>query len=159
MKAALRASAINDLGNRFDDALENCMQQASMARGGASALIEGVRVIGLLHQHLDKDIDEEKLDLEQAKVVKSWLIKASTALENLSKQYENRILLAEGQVRAWKETVSLTKKAYELELSKMPKDIEEMQAQADVTNAPEGRKPKPPIKARRQGAEKNAKNT
>lgn len=159
MKAALRATAISELGNRFDDALEGSVQQASMARGGVGALMEGVRIMGLLHQHLDKDIEEDKLDLEQAKVVKSWLNKASTALENLSKQYENKILLAEGQVRAWKETINITKKAYELELSKMPKDIEQLVPQSEVTNPVEGRKPKPSIKARRQSAEKNAANT
>lgn len=159
MKAALRATAISELGNRFDDALENSVQQASMARGGAIAIMEGVRVIGLLSQRLDKDIDDDKLDLEQAKMVKSWLDRAANAMENLSKQYENKILLAEGQVRAWKETIGITKKAYELELSKMPKDIEPTTSQSEVTNAPEGRKPKPSIKARRQSAEKNAENT
>lgn len=157
MKAALRAAAIHDLGVRLEDKLEAGTAAVATAKGAVGAFAEGARALGALSAKLDEDIEKGDLDLEQAKVVKTWLGRAQAVIENMGRQSENRVLLAEGQLRGWREAIDIVRKTYDLERAQVPvapipqpvDAPEEMVAQDEVP-APTRKKS---IKARRQAVE------
>ena len=150
-KAALRASAIFDLGGRFEDALEGAQTRASEARGSVSAFSQGARAAAALEAHVDRDVEEGKLSLEEAKIAKLWLGRSRAALENLGRQAEGLVLMTEGELRAWRATVEISKKTHELELAKVPRarlaPLEEVAPAAPDA----GRRPS--VKERRLAAE------
>lgn len=157
MKAALRAAAVHDLGVRFEDRLEAGTASVASARGAVGAFAEGAKALSALSLKLDDDIEKEIIDLEQAKLVKTWLGRAQAVIENMGRQAENRVLLAEGQLRAWREVLDLTRKTYDLEAAQIPSQVaapvpqpvDEMASQSEISPPPR----KKSIKARRQSAE------
>jgi hypothetical protein len=162
MKAALRASALHDIGERFEDRLEASSGAVNAARGAVSGLAEGSRAIGSLSRLIDEEIDKGELELETGAVVKKWIARAGAALDNLGKQAENRVLIAEGSLRAWKDAIETTKKAYDLEIARIPKPEEASEPEASeprdpladmASEDPPKRTRKKSIKARRQAAE------
>ncbi len=158
MKAALRAAAVHDLGVRFEDRLEAGTASVASARGAVGAFAEGAKALSALSVKLDDDIEKEVIDLEQAKLVKTWLGRAQAVIENMGRQAENRVLLAEGQLRAWREVLDLTRKTYDLEAAQIPSQVaapvpqptDEMAPQSEISPPPPRKKS---IKARRQSAE------
>jgi hypothetical protein len=98
-----------------------------------------------LSVHVDKEVDEDKLDLEQAKLVKLWLSRAVQATHNLFLNAQNQVLVTQGKVNGLTSVVALTKKY---------KDEEEMKVRVAVAQVeshkrePEGR-PGPTIKEQR----------
>lgn len=162
MKAALRASALHEIGERFEDRLEGSSSNVASARGAVAAFAEGSRAIASLSRLLDEEIDKGEIELEQGAAIKKWITRAGAALDNLGKQSENRVILAEGALRAWREAIDLTRKAYDLEVSRIPAPEPEPQAepQAEPEQSSEASEDEPKkktrkksIKARRQAAE------
>jgi hypothetical protein len=160
MKAALRASALHEIGERFEDRLEGSSSNVASARGAVAAFAEGSRAIASLSRLLDEEIDKGEIELEQGAAIKKWITRAGAALDNLGKQSENRVILAEGALRAWREAIDLTRKAYDLEVSRIPAPEPEPEPQAEPEQSSEASEDEPKkktrkksIKARRQAAE------
>jgi hypothetical protein len=160
MKAALRASALHEIGERFEDRLEGSSSNVASARGAVAAFAEGSRAIASLSRLLDEEIDKGEIELEQGAAIKKWITRAGAALDNLGKQSENRVILAEGALRAWREAIDLTRKAYDLEVSRIPAPEPQAEPQAEPEQSSEASEDEPKkktrkksIKARRQAAE------
>lgn len=154
-KAALRASALHDLGVRQDDALEGAQHAAHQARGAVGAYGLGAKAIAKLEGHVDTDVEEGKLTLAEAKPIKLWLGRARAAIESMGKQSEGQVLMAEGRVLGLKASIELTRKAHEVELRQIPP------ARIVSDEVPQGDRPSDArpagVKARRQAAAKPAK--
>lgn len=134
-KAALRASAIFELGERFDDKLERKRSDMSSAKGAVAAFSEAGKSVEGLMVHVDKELEEEKITLEQAKTIKSWMTRCQYAILSLNKKAENQVFIAQGQVAAIIEVIESTKKFYDVESSKIPK-IEDFEQPEEAVDEP-----------------------
>ena len=114
-KGAIRASAIHDLGVRFDDSLDSATARSHESRGAVAAFSAARQSMASLMQHVDRDIDEGKLSIDEATLVKLWLSRALNACEGLFRQSENRVLMCEGELRAIRHVVDITGKTFEIE--------------------------------------------
>ena len=156
-KAVVRSAAIFELGEKFEDKLEAKVANINIAKGAAAALSEAQKSIEAISGHVDKDLDDGKIDLEQAKLIKQWIMRCQYTAISLQKSAENKVFIAEGQAQALREIIDQTKKFYDVEQAKIPKeeDIEEQKAESDANeDSPKKTGRKPSIKSQRQAKAK-----
>lgn len=152
-KGEVKVGAANELGCRFDDMLESLMKEGHQWEGAIAALRKAESAAVALSAHVDKEVDEGKLDLEQSKLVKLWLGRAAQATHNLFLNAQNQVLVTQGKVNGLTSVVALTKKY---------RDEEEMKVRVAVAQVeshkrePEGR-PGPTIKEQRLAEEASKK--
>lgn len=84
-----KAKVTGDLGETLDAKHHEAIQAANMTRGMAMGLRAGADHVRNLHKHIDALLEEGKIpegasDVEVASLLKSWITKAVTALENAS---------------------------------------------------------------------------
>jgi hypothetical protein len=168
-KATIRSEAIFELGERFEDRLDAKTASLNAAKGSVVAFSEASKAIEAILSHVDKDIDEGKIDLEQAKIVKQWISRCHFATVGLGRNAENKVYLAEGQLSAVRELLDTTKKFYEIENAKILRvqEAAEMalhEEHSDAESAEDSKAKKtgrrPSIKSQRQAkAKQDAKNT
>lgn len=156
-KAVVRSAAIFELGEKFEDKLEAKVANINIAKGAAAALSEAQKSIEAIVGHVDKEVDDGKIDLEQAKLIKQWILRCQYTAISLQKSAENKVWIAEGQAQALREIIDQTKKFYDVEQSKIPKEEEASEDSAEVTAQEDTTKRtgrRPSIKSQRQAKAK-----
>jgi len=118
-KSEIKMSVAQEIGNNLDDALESAKVEINRWEGGKFAHVQTTQGIDhLIGHHLKKDLEEDKLTMEDAERIKRYLLRAKGLVENLSIQCDSLTLKAKGKVEALEKAVLITKKVYDSESRK-----------------------------------------
>ncbi len=115
----LKASVLQEVGCSLDDAREAALVEQHQAEGASVVLGQVAKQIEELAASIEKDIDEGKLDLEQAKVIKGYITRASSVAHVHQAQAENLRIRATGKVAAFEISVKDMKKKYDASRSQL----------------------------------------
>ena len=101
----------NDIGETLDKHLQKAEDQVQQLLGGATALKVGSVKVGALGEHVDKDLNEGKLQFESelaaAAYVKDYLRRAGEVLLNLAEKSKTEELVARGKATALRESLEV----------------------------------------------------
>lgn len=114
-KAELKVAVLTDVGDRVETLLEGSQAAVHRAEGAEQAFRDGAQVVQQLHQVVDREIDEKKLDLEQGKIAKDWITRAVNALFQLSVNAQQVIVAQKGHAQGVSHTVQFLQRLREQE--------------------------------------------
>jgi hypothetical protein len=167
LKSEAKLSAVNEIGNRLDDALENATKDLYREEGAVSALRNAAVSVENFIKVVHKDLDEKEEDLETSKKIKSYLERVRNNIVGLANVAENNKQSQAGKLGAFQHAVSIAKKYRDEEINRqqilrraLERSIEE-EGQEKELNGPEspgrvvGTRPGPSIKLKRLSEEKN----
>jgi hypothetical protein len=115
LKHEIKALTYHEVGVKMDDLLEGAKADLTRFDGAKQALIQGKQKVEELTLHVDKDMREELMSPEQASLVKRYLIRAVSVLQNLGIQSEIQYYQTQGRVAAMEKAVGITKGFYDAE--------------------------------------------
>lgn len=118
-KYEVRIGVAIEIGCALDDALEAAQAEVKFFEGGGSALVQAERQVQALNEHVDKDLDGEGdgliTSLEISKAVKRYVARAVAIIQTATHAAEQRRLMAQGKVLAYKAAVGSVKKRVDQE--------------------------------------------
>ena len=153
-KAELKMLMLQDLGNKFDDVLEEMGRDQCRTEGASKALSQAATVIAQLATLVDDDLDKERYDIETATRIKQYISRATTQVSDMASAMTRNKLVAQGRREGIAQVVQMTKKEYDREEAKK-KAIEKASedpsliAQDGLSRRLTGVHPGPTIKQRR----------
>lgn len=167
LKSEAKLSAVNEIGNRLDDALESATKDLYREEGAVSALRNAAVSVENFIKVVHKDLDEKETDLETSKKIKSYLERVRNNIVGLANVAENNKQAQAGKLGAFQHAVSIAKKYRDEEINRqqilrraLERSIEE-ENQEKESKEPEtpgrttGTRPGPSIKLKRLSEENN----
>lgn len=145
-KAEIIAGTAHRMGARIEDLFEAAKREVIKHTSQKEAFFKSSKAVEQLLSHVSKDLDEGKLEMEQAKLLKTWLHRAVTVCENMSRNSENLVLVAQGQVKGLETALGTAKQEYETANAK----LEASKQTTEEPNAPADGHPGPSLKDERQ---------
>jgi chromosome segregation ATPase len=118
-KSVLRAQLFEEVGSSIRSTLDAYQRELKEHEGALNGLHNAVQSVEGLLAHISKDIDENKLDIEVAKIVKLWMQRAVTVVGNLKQASANRILISKGKIEAVEKQLDTIKKAFDVEKGRL----------------------------------------
>lgn len=120
-KVEAKLFAVNELGCRLDDNLEQANKDLYRAEGAVTALKSAVSVLENLMKTVDKDLTEgsNNYDLQQIKDIKKYVDRARQLVANLTNNAETSRLAQTGKVQGFEQAVAVAKKFKDEEMSKV----------------------------------------
>lgn len=118
-KAEIKIFTAHELGCRLDDLLESNTKDMYRLEGGVVALRQAITSIEGLLAVVDKEMDAEKFDLEQAKEIKRYIQRAAQILTNLALNTDNNRIAYGGRMQALELAVGVAKKYQDDESKKV----------------------------------------
>jgi hypothetical protein len=167
LKSEAKLSAVNEIGNRLDDALENATKDLYREEGAVSALRNAAVSVENFIKVVHKDLDEKETDLETSKKIKSYLERVRNNIVGLANVAENNKQAQAGKLGAFQHAVSIAKKYRDEEINRqqilrraLERSIEEenQEKESNGSEAPGrtvGTRPGPSIKLKRLSEENN----
>lgn len=125
LKHEVKTHTFHEIGMKLDDMLEASKRDQARMDGAKQALLHARNKVEELTKHVDKDVLDSLLDLEQASLVKKYIVRAVGVLSNLALQSEVQYHQTQGQVVALEKTVAMTKNLYDAERVKLEAALEE----------------------------------
>jgi len=130
-KAEIKIFTAHELGCRLDDLLESNTKDMYRLEGGVVALRQAVTALEGLLVVVDKEMDADKFDLEQAKEIKRYVQRSIQAVTNMVLNTDNNRIAYGGRMQALGLAVEVAKK-YQDEESKKIAALQEAVAQNRV---------------------------
>lgn len=159
LKSEAKLSAVNELGNRLDDALDGATKELHKEEGAVTALKNASGSLDNLLKVISKELDDKLVDLETQVLVKKYFDRARSILSAMAAAAENSRQAQVGKIAAFQHSVTIAKKYKDEEMKKlsvMKAAIERsLESQSeDSASEPEGPRPvgvrpPPPIKMQR----------
>ena len=118
-KAEIKIFTAHELGCRLDDLLESNTKDMYRLEGGVVALRRALEDINGLLAVVDKEMDAEKFDLEQAKEIKRYIQRAAQVITNLTLNTDNNRIAYGGRMQALGLAVEVAKKYQDEESKKV----------------------------------------
>jgi len=174
LKSEAKLSAVNELGNRLDDALDSATKDLHKEEGAVSALKNASGSLDNLLKVISKELDDKLVDLETQVLVKKYFDRARSIINSMAAAAENSRQAQVGKIAAFQHSVTIAKKYKDEELKKysamrsaIERSIEEHNeseanpsaAEVDQGPRPVGVRPPPPIKMQRLVANAIAEST
>jgi hypothetical protein len=131
-KAEIKIFTAHELGCRLDDLLESNTKDMYRLEGGVVALRQAITALDGLLAVVDKEMDADKFDLEQAKEIKRYVQRAVQVVTNMTLNTDNNRIAYGGRIAALTSAVEIAKK-YQAEESKKVASLQEAVAQNRVT--------------------------
>jgi hypothetical protein len=169
LKSEVKLSAVNELGCRLDDVLEESNKDLYRAEGAINALKQAVSTIENLMKVLDRELSDNDIDLDSCKTIKSYVDRSRVLLVNLATAAENGRQAHVGKIQGFQQAVAIAKRYREEELNKLALMREAIERNVAELNSEEssedtedrqarrpGTRPAPAIKARRRAEEFSA---
>lgn len=97
-KAAIRATALHEVGVAVDDRLEAAKREQQQLLGQKAAFATGLKLVHQLMAAVDAEIADGKLDLPQGELAKRWVARAGGVLQNLGLRADGLLLTGQGRV-------------------------------------------------------------
>jgi hypothetical protein len=117
-KSEIKVVAAHEIGCRLDDALEASTKDLYRLEGAVTAFKQAAQAVEGLAKHIDKEMDEGKFDLEQAKIIKRYVERAHQMMTNLGIQSDANRVAQTGKVSGMQQAVQLAKQFRDAEESK-----------------------------------------
>lgn len=152
-KSELKMLVTHEIGVRVDDSLEAAKKDLNILEGRQAAFIDGSKAVEGLLGHVDKDIEDGKLELPVAGEIKKYILRASNALQNLSVQAANFRMAQTGKVHGIEQIVTLLKNMVDAERDKVDALKVAGTAPAEAGDRPAGVAPAGSIKEQRLAEE------
>lgn len=167
LKSEAKLSAVNELGSRLDDVLENANKDLQKEEGAVTALKNAVASLDNLLKMISKELDDKLVDLETQVLIKKYFDKARATVTTMAAVAENSRQAQVGKIAAFQQAVGIAKKYRDEEFRKfsamksaIEKSLEtQTEEQSDVVvpdaeaaepgRRPVGVRPPPPIKMQR----------
>jgi hypothetical protein len=130
-KAEIKIFTAHELGCRLDDLLESNTKDMYRLEGGVVALRQAITALEGLLAVVDKEMDADKFDLEQAKEIKRYVQRAVQVVTNMTLNTDNNRIAYGGRIAALTSAVEIAKK-YQAEESKKVASLQEAVAQNRV---------------------------
>ena len=125
----------NEIGEALDKQRQQAEDQAQQLLGGSAALKAGAAKVGELGVHVDRDLDEGKLQFENelaaVAYVKTYLRRAGEVLLNLAEKSKNEELVAHGRAAALRNSLEIVGRHCKSAKAR----AEQLVAQAEETEA------------------------
>lgn len=118
-KSEIKILTAQEIGVRLDDLVEAATKEEATLSGAKQALTTAAMKVEELQKHVEKDLDEGKIDLEQQKLIKPWIDRAAGVIRNLATQAEVNQLQARGKIMAFKQSVAEVKRVQDVEKAKV----------------------------------------
>jgi len=119
-KAELKILVATDIGASIEDSFEAAKKEMCRQEGAVGAFVQAAKACEQLCEHVDKDVEEGKIEsLEVAVVVKRWITRTADIQRNLQRRAENLGMAAAGKVSALEQTVALVSKYRQIEEVKL----------------------------------------
>lgn len=115
----LRAAVMSEVGGRLDDSREVAVGENKQFEGAVAALAHTERQVEALCKDVDREIDDGRLDLEQAALAKKWIARAAGVVFSNRTMADNRRLMAAGKVAALDVELKVLKQRVEAERARM----------------------------------------
>jgi hypothetical protein len=141
-----------EVGAKLDDMLEAAKHELYRAEGAMGSTEKAMQRVAQLSTTVDKDLDDGAFELETATAIKRYLAKAHAAMVDLSKESQNRRMMAQGMVLGMEKSVQAAKGLHDRELSKAGGDEDPGSGEPRRT----GGHPKMSIKERRRAEDAEA---
>lgn len=109
LKSELKQLVAHEIGVRMDDAREAIHRDAAVLEGKQNGLNEGAKAVEALCASVDKDVEDGKMDLEQATLVKRYLVRGVHALQTMAQQIGNQRITAAGRAQGVEHGIALLK--------------------------------------------------
>ena len=152
-KTELRSAGMSEVGNKLDDVLEATKHELHRAEGGQASVQVSMERVLQLTTTVNKEVDDGVLSIDDAKLVKTWLVKVQMLLKGQAAENDNRMMVSKGVVLGVDRAVKVAKTMYDLEMAKaMPAD--EQHGSAVAPGGGVSAVPKMSIKERRLAEEK-----
>lgn len=119
LKSEAKLHAINELGNRLDDALENATKSLYREEGAADALRQALTSFDQLLKVFDKELADKNVDIESTKILKEYFIRCRTFLVNIANSAETNKQACAGKINAFQQSVNIAKKFKDEEVGKL----------------------------------------
>lgn len=148
-KAEIIAGTAHRMGARIEDLFEAAKRESLKHTAQREAYQKSAKAVEQLLNHVSKDLDEGKLEMEQAKLVKTWLGRAISVCENMGRNSENLILVSQGQVKGLETALGTAKQEYDVASAKAAKNSEP-EAAEEAEHPQDDRHPGASIKDERQ---------
>jgi hypothetical protein len=146
-KAELKLAMAHEIGVRLDDLLDAAHKTEHRLSGVPEWLRRAAQAVLQSHAEIEKAVEAQKLDLEQAKQQKDLITEAHKRVMALIGQAEAEARVASGCVRGLQLAVTCTKRAHDEEAAKGARA--QVKAAEAVAEGAEAGGRKPPLKARR----------
>lgn len=152
-KAEVKVGTANEIGNRLDDVLEGTTKDLYRLEGAAVAYRQAVQAVEVVSTVIDKDMDEGKVGLEEASLIKKYLERARQNVQGQSAQAEHNRVVQLGKVQAMQATVQIVKKFRddeEAKANRLREAAEQLETDPDQSVVrPVGLRPGATVKERR----------
>ena len=156
-KGELKAAVVHDIGNKVDDMLESARADAASKLGANIALLACSKKVAELAAHVDKDLEEGRLEnLEPpaiAQAIKKYITRACGVIDSGAEAAARARLVADGKIQMAELMVGNLKKLHDAELAKSKARQEVAQTEVAPSN---GGRPPLSLKERRLAEEKMA---
>jgi len=119
VKSEVKIFAAQEIGVAMDDLLESAQAEVNKCLGAKAALLSAAKTVGHLSGHIDKDVEGGLFDEEASVLIKRYVARAVSGLENLAQSSGNQHLIAIGRVQALEKAVESIKKFQDSERAKM----------------------------------------
>lgn len=117
-KSEIKMGVAHDIGCRLEDALEAAKQDVYRWEGAKMAYTQATKDVNGLLGHLKRDVEEQKLSMDQGILVQRWLTRSRDVCQNLTLQADAMICKVKGKVEAMEKAVKITKGVYDVEEKK-----------------------------------------
>lgn len=154
LKSEIKLLTLGEVGSRMDDRLETAQTDVSTAKGANFAATKIRDDINGLLLHVDKDVDSGAYDLEVAKIVKRYVIRAAQIAENHREQQIIFGHMARGKIDAIKESVAFLKSLYDAERKILDERVKQAEDAAAAGTDPEDMRRPRSIKEQRMSEDK-----
>lgn len=151
-----KINAITDMGIDVEKAQVAAEAEAIAKRAGKADLLHGAKMVNELAKvHVEADIEAGKVTVEQADLIRRWLVRACGVLESIANQREAEHLTANGKVVALQAMVKRLGAARDAaqrahrELERRARELEHQPSLADL----DPRRPPPGLAQSRKSQE------
>ena len=121
-KSEIKMGTANEIGADLDDILERFQKSEYALEGADRALAQVGKNIEDLMEHVDLDMNEGKLDIQEpmhvAKAIKDYIKKSIGVVTSLVEANRANRIRTQGKIEATKAAISTVKKLYDAEKAK-----------------------------------------
>lgn len=123
-KAEIKIGTVNQIGSKLDDMLEQSEAEMRRCEGAKGSLRQAAKAISDLTAHVNKDVDEGRLDfgeetLKVAAEINRWIQRCSAVAENLAVKAEVAFLINQGKADGLRASVQVASQIKQQEEQKI----------------------------------------
>jgi hypothetical protein len=119
LKSEIKIGTAHEIGCRLDDFLDSASKEIQKIEGSISAFKRAVTVVDEAVRQVDREMDAGEFGIEEATLVKKYVLKLKATFENLANQSEGNRIGQVGKVQALQAAVLITKQYKDVEEAKL----------------------------------------